>query len=91
MLCKAIFAQDRNNFVPYTDKLCSFPVFFIKTFMGINLFAGKHNIGTFDSPAEVLAEMNRILDCKDKVYLVTSRESSFHDWDILTELMRKED
>ena len=85
----SIFVQDRNNIVPFKD-LYTMPVLFNDILMGINLYSGKHMIGTFDSIAEAMEEIDKIHRSKYDVYLVTSFISTFRDWDIITECMRED-
>jgi len=85
-----IFVQDRNNIVPFNGELFSMPVFLNGNFMGINLYSGRYNLGTFYSIAEVMEEIDKIHRSKDECYLITSFISSFRDWEVLKELMRED-
>jgi hypothetical protein len=65
-----IVSQDRNHIARYRGELHTRPAIYDGKLMGINLCAGDHMLGTFDSLEEALTEMHRILACHRPVYWV---------------------
>jgi len=59
-------------------------------FSGINLLAGEHLLGTFNSVKRALAEIRQILSCKDSHYSIRGYSAPENDeeFDEIKELLR---
>lgn len=62
--------QDRNEIIPKTSPLYTFPAIHNGKIIGINLFHEESLLGTFDSVQEALAEKTRVETSKDEIYFI---------------------
>ena len=83
-----ILNQDRDQYIPFNGELHTFPALGSKNKVwGINLYTGKHLLGTFDSVKEILSEIHAIRSCTHDIYCV----KGFSDFDITEHLMLEDE
>jgi hypothetical protein len=86
-MVRFIVNQDRDHRVPFNGELHTVPVAYDGVIMGINLYTGTHFLGTFDSVAEALHEMNRIRRCPWSTYKVRGY-AKWEVWEQIKQGMR---
>lgn len=89
-MVKFIWNQDRDAVVPFTGELHTFPAYHNGIMWGINLYTGIHFLGTFDSVADAVKEMNRIRRSLAEIYKVRGF-AKWTVWETLKELWRHAD
>ena len=89
-MVKFIWNQDRDKIVPSNGELYTMPMVYDGVLMGINLYTGKHFLGTFDSIAEAMREMKRIRRSLAAIYKVRGY-CKWEVWESLKELWRHAD
>lgn len=77
MIKKWVINQDRDEILELEDvrDLYVLPVRIHNKIMGFNLYLTEILLGTFDTLAEALIELNSLLNTKEEFYVVTGYNS----------------